>query len=213
MKIKIDFENTFPTQHSLNGDFDVYVNGFNGCETVKYGKELSGQTNLLKGLSRLTEDCDKTIISAFDTDNYGIIKHSVGVFEKGKLLGISDMSIALSDNGYMPGSGGKLYQTKDCKIGVAVGDDLFSFELFKALVTCGAEVIFALTDFRKKEINSIIIRAFSYLLGVPTVLLFKGGCYVTSVNGELASPTEDGIYNIEPYTDFILKTTKIKLKR
>ena len=89
MKIKIDFENNFPTQSLLGGDFDIYVNGFNGCETIKYGKELSGQTNLLKGLSRLTEDCDKTIISAFDTDNYGIKKQSVGVFEKGETeLGI-----------------------------------------------------------------------------------------------------------------------------
>ena len=213
MKVKIDFENNFPTPFSLNGDFDIYVNGFNGCETIKYGKELSGQTNLLKGLCHLTEDCDKTIISAFDTDNYGIVKQSVGVFENGKLLGISDMSVALSDSGYMPGSGGKLYQTNTCKIGTAIGDDLFSFDLFKSLATCGAEIIIAVTNFRKKEINSILIRAYSYLLGIPTLLLYKGGCYVSNVNGELTMPNENGIYDVEPYTDFILKTTKIKLKR
>ena len=213
MKIKIDFENEFPTTQSLQGDFDLYLNGFNGCERVRYGKELSGQTTILKNLCKLSESTDKTIISAFDTDNYGILKQSVGVFNKGKLLGISDMSIALSDNGYMPGAGGKLYDTNSCKIGVLVGDDLFSFELFKSLAICGAEIIVALSDFKKKEINSILIRAYSYLLGVPTVLVFKNGCYVSNVNGDLLSPKENDVYEVEPYTDFILKTTKIKLKR
>ena len=36
---------------------------------------------------------------------------------------------------------------------------------------------------------------------------------VSNVNGELVLPVENEIYNVEPYTDFILKTTKIKLKR
>ena len=135
------------------------------------------------------------------------------MFEKGKLLGISDMTVALSDSEYMPGSGGNLYQTNICKIGTAIGDDLYSFSLFKALATCGAEIIIAVSSFRKKEINSILIRAYSYLLGVPTVLLYKGGCYVSNVNGELVLPIEDNVYDVEPYTDFILKTTKIKLKR
>ncbi|MBR2336439.1 MAG: hypothetical protein IKA61_00635 [Clostridia bacterium] len=213
MKIKIDFKNDFPTVHLAAGDFDLYVNGFNGCDTVKYGKELSGQTATLKSLCELSDAVEKTVVCAFDTDNYGILKKSVGVFDKGKLLGISDMSVAYSDSFYMPGCGGKLYQNSACKFGVAVEDDLHSFSLFKSLAICGAELIIAVSDFTKKEINSILIRAYSYLLGIPTVLLFKNGCYVSNVNGELISPEQDGIYRVEPYTDFILKTTKTRLKR
>ena len=108
MKIKIDFENNFPNATCLNGDFDLYLNGFNGCDCVKYGKELSGQTNTLKSLCQLSEKTDKTFLSAFNTDNYGILKQSVGVFDKGKLLGISDSSVSFSDSGFMPGSGGIL---------------------------------------------------------------------------------------------------------
>ncbi len=213
MKIKIDFENAFPLPSALDGDFEIFVNGFNGCEKVKYGKELSGQTSILKHLCDLSKISDKTVLSAFETDNYGILKQSVGVFDKGKLLGISDMSVSLSDTEYMPGSGAKLYQTDKCKFGVAIGDDLFSFNLFKSLAVCGAEIIIALSDFSKKEINSILIRAFSFLLGVPVVLLFKGGCYVSNVNGDLSLPAQNGVYEVEPYADFILKTTKTRLKR
>ena len=85
--------------------------------------------------------------------------------------------------------------------------------MFKSLAICGAETIVCLTDFNKKEVHSILIRAYSFLLGVPIVLVFKGGCYVSNVNGELLEKTENNIYEVEPYSDFILKTTKIRLKR
>ena len=150
MKIKIDVENTFPQKRDLMGDFDLFINGFNGCERVKYSKELSGQTTTLKDICRLSDITEKTVISAFDTDNYGIIKHSVGVFDRGKLIGISDMSVNLDGGAYMPGIGGKLYETKSGKIGIAVGDDLFSFGLFKSLAVCGAEIIIAVSAFSKK---------------------------------------------------------------
>ena len=213
MKIKIDLTNEFPTTNSLDGNYDLYVNGFNGCNKISYGKELSGQTQRLKSLCKLSEIQSRTIITAFDTDNYGILKQSVGVFDNGKLLGISDMSVSLGNSGYMPGSGGKLYDTKSCKFGIAVGDDVFTFDLFKSLAICGAEVIIAISNFKKKEINSILIRAYSFLLGVPTILLFDNGCYVSNVNGDLVQPIEKDVYELEPYTDFILKTTKIKLKK
>ncbi|MBR2384554.1 MAG: hypothetical protein IKA99_02985 [Clostridia bacterium] len=213
MKIKIDCKNEFPIPTILNGDFQILINGFNGCERVKYGKELSGQTNVLKSLCNLSKCSEKIIISAFDTDNYGVLKQSVGVFEDGKLLGISDMSVCLGDTAYLPGSGGKLYQTNTCKIGTVIGDDVYSFNLFKSLAVCGAEVIVALSDFSKKEINSILIRAYSFLLGVPTILLYKNGAYVSNVNGELVLPIEENVYEVEPYTDFMLKITKTRLKR
>ena len=213
MKIKIDLQNQFPSAQSTQGDFDLYLNGFNNCETIKYGKELSGQTAILKSLCEVSKNTNKPIITAFDTDNYGILKQSVGVFENGKLLGITDMSIALSDNGYMPGASSKLYDLSSCKLGVLVGDDVYSFELFKSLAVCGAEIIVALSNLKKKEINSILIRAYSFLLGLPIVLVYKNGCYVSNVKGELVSPCENEVYEVEPYTDFILKTTKIRLKR
>ena len=213
MKIKIDLKDEFPLAENLKGDFDLFINGFNDCEKVKYSKELNGQTSKLKTLCQLSEKHDKVIISAFDTDNYGILKQSAGVFEKGKLLGISDMTAVYDYDGYIPGSHGKLYQTQKAKIGLAVGEDLYSFGLFKALAVCGAEIIVAPTNFKKKEINSIISRAYAYLLGVPILLLFKGGAYAANTGGNLVPINNDGEVELTPYHEYILKTTKTRLHR
>ena len=107
-----------------NQDYNLVVMGFNGAEKVKYSKELSGETTKLKDLADYSETSEKTLVAAFDTDNYGIIKHSAGVFDGGKLLGISDMTVAYSDSPYMPGAHGKLYDTAFGKKAVAVGDHL-----------------------------------------------------------------------------------------
>ncbi|MDD7186130.1 MAG: hypothetical protein PUH93_00090, partial [Clostridia bacterium] len=82
------------TKIHKNTDCDLVVMGFNGNEAIKYSKELRGETNKLKQLAAYSETIEKTIVSAFDTDNYGIIKHSAGIFDDGKLLGISDMTVS-----------------------------------------------------------------------------------------------------------------------
>lgn len=213
MKVKIDLNATFPLAENLDGDFNLFVNGFNDCERVKYGKELNGQTNRLKDICHLSERYDKIIISAFDTDNYGILKQSAGVFYKGKLLGISDTSTVYADGYYMPGCGGKLYQTDLGKIGLAVGDDVYSFSLFKALAVCGAELIVAPTNFKKKEINSILTRAYAFLLGVPIVLLYSGGAYASDAGGNPVQLNEDKTVELSPYTEYVLKITKTRFNR
>ncbi|MBQ7642978.1 MAG: hypothetical protein IJS67_03655, partial [Clostridia bacterium] len=49
-------------------------------KTVYYKKELSGETEHLKTLAKITENADNTLVCPFDTNNYGIIKKSAGVF-------------------------------------------------------------------------------------------------------------------------------------
>ncbi|MBQ7373002.1 MAG: hypothetical protein IJW64_00325 [Clostridia bacterium] len=213
MKIKVDYENKLPIEKDLIGDFDLFINGFNDCEKIKYGKELSGQSQTLKGLCALSAKFSKPVISAFDTDNYGVLKKSVGVFEKGKLLGICDASQIIENFDYLPGSSCKLYDLSVGKIGIAVQDDLFSFNLFKSLAVCGAEIIICLTDFSKKEIQSILIRAYSFLLGMPIILTYKGGCFVSDVKGNLNKKTDGEIYQVLPNFEFVLKTTKTRIRK
>ena len=209
LKIKVDFKNAFPKRDDLNGEFDLLVNGFNGCEKIKYSKELNGQSTTLKQLCNLSNKCKKPIVSAFETDNYGTQKRSAGVFENGKLLGISDATAVIDNCDFLPSSTCKLYDLDVGKIGVAVQDDLYCFNLFKSLAICGSEIIICLTNFTKKEINSILIRAYSFLLGVPIVLTFDGGCLVSNTNGFLLE--ESQIYEVLPNFEFTLKTTKTRL--
>lgn len=215
MKVKLDLTNHFPTSESLKGDYDLFINGFNGCERVSYRKELKGESNNLKEIATLSKKYDKSIISAFDTDNYGIIKRSAGVFDKGKLLGVSDATVSYEYSGYMPSAGGKLYDLSCGKIALAVCDDIYSFGLFKSFAVCGAELTIAITNDTKKEINSILIRAYSFLLGVPTILLFCGGAYISDVKGNLTVVDLNGedTFTIQPYFEYVLKTTKTRLNR
>ena len=92
---------------------------------VKYSKELNGQSQVLKDLCNLSLKNKKPIVSAFDTDNYGILKKSAGVFENGKLLGITDSLIAIENCDYTVGTSSKLYDLSVGKIGVTIQDDLF----------------------------------------------------------------------------------------
>ena len=215
MKVKINFDSSLDRENLYQGDFDLIVNGFNDELKIKYAKELNGETNTLKTFCKLSEKYDKTIITAFDTDNYGIIKHSAGVFDRGKLLGITDMKVAYHDNGYMPGCGGCLYDANNTKIALAVGDDVYSFGLFKSFAVCGAEITIAVCKQTKKEINSILVRAYSYLLGVPTILLFNGGAYLSDINGNLtvAEKGKEDVFDVKPYAEYVLKTTKIRLNK
>lgn len=195
-----------------NQDFNLVVFGFNGAERVKYSKELNGETTKLKDLAAYSENCEKTIVSAFDTDNYGIIKHSAGVFDCGKLLGISDMTVSYSDSPYMPGAHGKLYDTASGKFAVAIGDDIFRYELFKSFAVCGAEIVIVIRKGELKEINTVLLRAYSYLLGFPILLVCKDKAVATNVKGEIVEPKDD-VFELTPLFEFSIKTTKIKLNK
>ncbi len=195
-----------------NQDYNLIVMGFNGSETVKYRKELAGETTKLKDLAAYSENTRKTLISAFDTDNYGIIKHSAGIFDCGKLLGISDMTVSYDTSPYMPGAHGKLYDTLAGKFAVAIGDDLYRYELFKSFAVCGAEFVVVIRKGDASEINTVLLRAYSYLLGFPILLVCNDKALCSNVKGEIVSPDED-VFELTPLFDFSLKTTKIKFNK
>lgn len=213
MKIKtLNSNGSFALDELNENRFDVLVVGFNDDEKIKYSKELRGETNVLKNLAEATKD-GGALIYAADTDNYGIIKHSAAVFENGKLLGISDMTETYSDTIYMPGANGKLYDLHCGKIGLAVGDDILSYELIKSFAVCGAEAIVAITRFRLTETNSIVIRAYAYLLGIPVVLICKDESVCSDPKGNLIKKDENGNFTLIPLSEYALKTVKIRFER
>lgn len=213
MKVKVFIPGTDIIKKAhKNQDYDIVVNGFNQTERIRYSKELNGETCRLKTLAECSENTAKTYICAFDTDNYGIIKHSAGVFDCGKLLGISDMTVAYSGSPYMPGAHGKLYDTKSGKIAVAIGDDLYRYELFKSFAVCGAEAVIAIRQDGSSEMNGVLLRAYSYLLGFPILLVSKDKAIASNVKGELIEPKDD-VFELVPLFEFSIKTTKIKFNK
>lgn len=208
MKIKIF------NPESIDGDgYDVLVSPFADGETINYAKELKGDTTALKDLAAMTDYTDKSLVYAADTDNYGIIKRSAAVFENGKLLGISDATVAYSYDEHMPGANGKLYDLKSGKIGVSVDGDITAFELMRAFAICGAEAVIAVKKTKNKEIGGFLLRAYSYLLGIPFLLCAKDGVYAFDPQGNPITPDENGVYTLLPANEYALKTIKIRSTR
>ncbi|HBF86507.1 MAG TPA: hypothetical protein DDW54_02380 [Clostridiales bacterium] len=212
MRIKTDVYSPFP-KLSFKPDCDILVNGFNTRERVKYGKELSGDTTVLKDIAALSEKYSLTIISAFDTDNYGIIRHSAAVFDKGKLLGISDMTTAYEDSPYMPGGSGKLFDTSAGKIGVCVGDDIYQYDLIRSFAVCGAEVVVSVRREKPKEIDGVLLRAYAYLTGLPILMLADKKRLAADVKGDLVEITSEDFFDLSPLSEYVLKMTRVKFNK
>ncbi len=194
--------------NNFGNSADIYVDG-DFESTVKYGKEINGETDVFKTTATLSQRKNTIILYPCDTDNFGIKKQSCAVFDKGKLLGISDMTVSIDGSSYSIGVSGKIYDFHCGKTGIAVGDDLYSFELIKAFTICGAEAVICLKRRIKKSIDSIIVRAYSFLLGVPIILISKDYIFCADPKGNEVE-NKDGLFELTPLSTYTIKTTKIK---
>ena len=122
------------------------------------------------------------------------------------------MTVSYASSPYMPGAHGKLYDTLAGKFAVAIGDDLYRYELFKSFAVCGAEFVIVIRKGESSEINTILLRAYSYLLGFPILLVCNDKALCSNVKGEIVTPDED-VFELTPLFDFSLKTTKIKFNK
>ncbi len=186
------------------------------CETptVYYKRELTGETSILKKLAEITEQRDFALISPFDTDNYGIVKRSAGVFSDGKLIGISDMTTAFEDSPYMPSASSSLYHLKCGKIGVAVSDDLYSYELFRAFTVCGANLCVVIKNDKFKQTDEIVVRAYSYLLGIPIVYYSKNFRFSSDCKGEIVEKSNsDAVFETLTAVEYHIKFSRTRFNK
>lgn len=182
--------------------------------TVYYKRELTGETSNLKKLAKLTENKNFALISPFDTDNYGIVKRSAGVFSDGKLVGISDMTTAFEDSPYMPSASSSLYHLKCGKIGVAVSDDLYSYELFRSFTVCGANLCVVLKNDKFKQTDEIVVRAYSYLLGIPIVYYSKNFRFNSNCKGEIVDKSNsDSVFETLTAVEYHIKFSRTRFSR
>jgi len=216
--MKICVENKLSPESYItekSAETDILVFGFKSIGIIKYRKELSGETDYFKQIADLSEKLNRAVLCSCDTDNYGILRRSVAVAEKGKLLGISDMSLSLNDSGVMPGGGQTLYDIACGKIGVLVGDDFYSYEKLKAFAVCGADAIICIQKDVKKEISDILLRAYSYLLGIPVCLITDGAAAAAENTGEIIYNTaaDTCCFNVRFNSEYNLITTKTRFDK
>ncbi|MBO4323682.1 MAG: hypothetical protein J5836_03370 [Clostridia bacterium] len=180
-------------------------------KTIRYKTELSGKSEELKSLAKLSSVSGAVVISPFDTDNYGVIKRSAGVFDKGKLLGISDMAISYEDSPYMPGVAGGIYETDFGKIGVVIGDDFYSYEVLRSYAVCGVKLAVILKKERTADMDKIVLRAYSYLIGMPSVYVSKNCIFSVDFKGNIAfSGTKYAEIEVSTLNEYYLKISKTR---
>lgn len=172
-------------------DESVLVFGFNGVEKINYKRELSGEESILQNIVGLSKKGNKIVITGTITDNFGILKKSVVVAEDGKLLGISDMNMCLDKTPFSPGGGHRVYQTKIGRIGILVCDDFIDFEGIKAMSLCGADIIISMLPYDEKPQDSVLIRAYSFLFGVPNVVFTNSSVIASDIKGEICGASKN----------------------
>ena len=189
----------------------ISVFGFNSLGKVSYKGELNGTENKLPDLASFSKKTGRVIIAGAITDNYGILKQSLIIAEKGKLLGISDMTLTLDATDYSSGGSFKVYQTEVGRIALLVGDDIINLDGVKAMSLCDADLIVAVVPTEEKPQYNFLIRAYSYLFGVSIILLSKTGVIASDISGEICGKS------VEEKANLIIPTQKryivVKSKR
>ena len=122
---------------------DIAVFGFKGLGEVDYESELKGLTDKFEDAARLSKAAKCGVLCGCKTNSRGVLRKSVSVADRGKLLGISDMNHVIDGENYKSGAGLGVYSVGGYKIGLCVENDLLFPDGFKALSLCGCNVIVA----------------------------------------------------------------------
>ena len=110
-------KNAFNAPKTELKDSKLSVFGFGSIGKINYKRELSGEENVLSRFASLSREVNSVLIAGAITNNYGVIKKSVVVCERGKLVGICDSTYTF-ENGYSGGGTFRVYNLSGVKLGV-----------------------------------------------------------------------------------------------
>lgn len=188
---------------------DVAIFGFLGLGEVDYEKELKGQTEKFEEAVKLSKGANCAVLCGCKTVSRGVCRKSVAVSDRGKLLGISDMTHVLDSEDYKSGAYVGMYAVNGCKVGLCIENDLLFPEAVGALATCGCNVIVAVLEQVKDVIPPLLIRAYSFIYGVPIVLCAGRTAYFADVSGAIATSTQNtSLFEVNPQSRYHLVTTR-----
>ena len=157
---------------------------------VSYRKELAEQTRVLSRCGEKSLETGGAALFFADTESYGVLRRSVIVADKGKVLGVSD-ELGVTKRGYSAGSTVRVYETSAGNLGVLAGNDLLRYEPAHALSLAGSDILCHLTSERRRELP-VLSQAFGYLLGIPVLSVSPGIAILSGTEGDLlaASPAD-----------------------
>lgn len=186
---------TFVTGGSLNAYWqqkldktaktDLLAFGFNGLGLVSYKKELDGETEFFHDVAGLSREIGGVVVSGLDTDTYGVYRHSAVIADRGKILGVSDMSFTVDESEFKSGGNFRVYETGIGKIGLLVGDDIYFPEAAKVLALCDADIIISVFGNNDNGMPEIMTRAAAFSNGVLIALISGDAVTVAGTQGDV----------------------------
>ncbi|MBQ9081251.1 MAG: hypothetical protein IJY26_01270 [Clostridia bacterium] len=191
---------------------DLYCLAFGSIGEVNYEKEVRGESNELEEVALFSRNFDCTVIAGCYTDTKGIKRKSAVLAERGKILGISDMTTGFDGEKYKCGSGIRVYETSVGKIGVLVGQDIYFPELVKSLAQCGSEQIICMYECIADSLEQILLRANAFCYGVPMCMCAHGYAQIADVSGKLAfaTPLSPAYFSSQPVHEYHLIETRLR---
>lgn len=190
---------------------DIAVFGFKGLGEVDYESELKCVTDKFEDTARLSKQAKCAVLSGCTTKSRGILRKSVCVADRGKLLGISDMNHVIDTEEYKSGSGLGVYSVGGYKIGLCIENDLLFPDVFKTLSLCGCNAVVVFLEEIKNTLPALLIRSYSYLYGVPVVMCAGNTAYYSEITGEIASSCQPfNLFDVEIKNHYHLVTSRAK---
>lgn len=201
----------FASDEKALPECDIAVYGFAGLGEVDFEKELKGETEKFEEAAKLSKNLNCGVICGCKTVSRGLRRKSASVSDRGKLLGICDMNHVLDCEEYKSGSTLGFYKVNGCKIGVCIENDLLFPDTIKSLAMCGCNAIVVILEEVRDNLPPLLIRAYSYLYGVPLVMCAGKTAYFADISGAIATSTQNvTLFEVSPQSRYHIVTTRQK---
>lgn len=192
-------------------DCDMAVFGFGGLGEVDYERELKGETEKFEEAARLSKNSNCGLVCGCRTLSRGLARKSASIADRGKLLGISDMTHVLDGEEFKSGASLGFYKINGCKVGLCIENDLLFPDTFKSLSMCGCNAVVVLLEEIRDNIPPLLIRAYSYLYGVPVIMCAGKTAYFADISGAIATSTQNTtLFEVSHKNQYHLVTTRTK---
>lgn len=165
---------------------DVLMYGFGKAGVIDYAAELSGRSDKLEEIAKLSSAAKCGVLCGCVTDSRGLRRKSVAAASCGKLLGVCDMLHSFEEEEYKSGAFAGVYELCGYKVGVCIENDLRFPECISAMSLMGCNLIAAFAEDISDGMFPVIIRSYAYIYGVPVVLSAGGAAYFADITGVIA---------------------------
>ena len=161
---------------------------------INFKREIEGKERDLVDLGKNSLLLGGITLVGSISDNCGVKRKSIFVFEKGRLNCICDMN--RFEEKFSTASGYKIISYENKKIGILVDKDLYSPDAVKALTLCGVGLIINLYEGFSAKKAVVSSEFYSYVYGVDFVHISKNQQLAFNCYGEPISFVDDCV-NLE----------------